>query len=85
LGAGTSIASTAIAASGELHSDRSYIKPVDERPWWSSVSLLLFLGLAAFVGWAAYFEIDQSVRANGQIIPTARNQVVQVADGGVLA
>ena len=32
-----------------------------------------------------HFEIDQSVRANGQIIPTARNQVVQVADGGVLA
>ena len=72
-------------ASGDLFSDRGYSTKVDERPWWSSVSLLLFMGVAAFIGWAAYFEIDQTVRATGQIIPTARNQIVQVADGGVLA
>jgi adhesin transport system membrane fusion protein len=30
------------------------------------------------------FEIDQTVRAQGQIIPTARTQVIQSADGGVL-
>lgn len=72
-------------ASGDLFSDRGYSTKVDERPWWSSVSLLLFMGIAAFIGWAAYFEIDQTVRATGQIIPTARNQIVQVADGGVLA
>ena len=56
-----------------------------ERPWWSSMAFFLTLGLAVFFLWAAYFEIDQSVRAGGQMIPTARNQIVQVVDGGVLA
>jgi len=49
------------------------------------MTVILFVGLIAFVAWAAYFQIDQSVRATGQIIATARNQIVQVADGGVLA
>lgn len=56
-----------------------------DRPWWSSMVMFLSLGLATFFVWAANFEIDQSVRAPGQIIPTARNQIVQVVDGGVLA
>jgi adhesin transport system membrane fusion protein len=56
-----------------------------ERPWWSSMTFFLTLGLVTFFLWAAYFEIDQSVRASGQMIPTARNQIVQVVDGGVLA
>ena len=45
---------------------------------------MLALALAATVLWAANFDIDQAVRAQGQIIPMARTQVVQVADGGVL-
>ncbi|MFO0108013.1 MAG: HlyD family efflux transporter periplasmic adaptor subunit [Burkholderiales bacterium] len=46
---------------------------------------LLLLGtLLAFVLWAAWFEIDQIVRATGQIIPQERTQIIQVADGGVL-
>jgi len=72
-------------AVGELFSKKGYSVQVDDRPWWSSASLLMFAGLVAFVGWAAYFEIDQSVRASGQVIASARNQIVQVADGGVLA
>ena len=52
---------------------------------WLSVPLLLFIGLAIFIGWAAFFEIDQSVRASGEVIPSARTQIIQVADGGVLA
>lgn len=56
-----------------------------ERPWWSSMTIFLALGLGVFFLWAAYFEIDQSVRASGQMIPTARTQIVQVVDGGVLA
>lgn len=40
--------------------------------------------LAAFVGWAGYFEIDQAVRAQGQVIPSARTQILQAADGGVV-
>jgi len=49
-----------------------------------SMTLLLLAGLAAFVAWAALFEIDESVRAQGQVIPIARTQVIQAADGGVL-
>ena len=46
--------------------------------------MLLFAGLVVFVLWAALFEIEQTVRAQGSIIPSARTQVIQSADGGVL-
>ena len=58
---------------------------VAERPWWSSMVLFPALGLAGFIAWASIFEIDQTVRATGEITATARNQIVQVVDGGVLA
>lgn len=48
------------------------------------MTLLLFAALALFLLWAGLFEIDQTVRAQGQIIPIARTQVIQAADGGVL-
>ena len=40
--------------------------------------------LALLIGFAAVFEIDQAVRAQGQIIPGARTQVIQAVDGGML-
>jgi adhesin transport system membrane fusion protein len=49
------------------------------------MTLLLFMGLSGFILWAALFEIDQSVRAQGQAIPDARTQIIQSADGGVLS
>ena len=49
-----------------------------------SMMTLLFLGLLSFGFWAAYFEIDQGVRTQGQIIPSGRTQIIQAADGGVL-
>jgi membrane fusion protein, adhesin transport system len=48
------------------------------------MTLLLFAGLAGFISWAALFEIDETVRAQGQVIPIERTQVIQAADGGVL-
>ncbi len=57
----------------------------EPRSTWLSVPMILFAGVVLFIAWAAWFEIDQSVRASGQIIPTARTQTVQVVDGGVLA
>ena len=54
----------------------------DHRP---SAAVWLFSGFAIFVIWAAVFEIDQSVQSQGQVIPGARTQIIQVADGGVLA
>jgi adhesin transport system membrane fusion protein len=46
--------------------------------------LLLLTVLAVFITWAALFDIDQIVRATGQIIPQDRTQLIQAADGGVL-
>lgn len=43
------------------------------------------LGALAFLGWAGVFEIDQTVRAPGQLMPNARTQVIQAVDGGVLS
>lgn len=49
------------------------------------MTMLLLIGLIFFLLWAALFEIDQTVRAQGQVIPSARTQVIQAADGGVLS
>ena len=49
-----------------------------------SMTVLLFAALSVFVAWSAWFEIEQTVRAQGQIIPIARTQVIQSVDGGVL-
>ena len=50
-----------------------------------SMMVVLSLGFAGFIAWAAYFEIDQSVRSQGQVIASARTQVIQTVDGGVLS
>jgi adhesin transport system membrane fusion protein len=49
------------------------------------MTLLLLAGLVGFVLWAAFFEIEQTVRAQGQIILSARTQIIQAADGGVVS
>lgn len=41
--------------------------------------------LTGAIAWAAWAELEQVTRANGQVIASSRNQIVQVADGGVLA
>lgn len=46
---------------------------------WIMLGSVLALGI-----FSAVFEIDQAVRAQGQVIPGARTQVIQVVDGGVL-
>jgi hypothetical protein len=38
--------------------------------------MLLAIGLTLFVVWAASFEIDQGVRAQGQFISSARTQII---------
>lgn len=50
----------------------------------STIAVLAVM-FAAFVAWAAWFEIDQTVRAQGSVITSARTQIIQAADGGVLA
>lgn len=47
--------------------------------WGSAFAIICFLL------WASWAELDQITRANGQVIASSRNQVIQSADGGVLA
>lgn len=49
-----------------------------------STGVYLLLILVLFVFWAAWFDIDQIVRAQGQFIPQDKTQVIQAADGGVI-
>lgn len=54
------------------------------RPPRLSVLWLLVLAVTLLAGFAAVFEIDQGVRAQGQVIPGSRTQVIQAVDGGML-
>jgi adhesin transport system membrane fusion protein len=45
---------------------------------------IALLGVVFFLAWAAWFELDQTVKTQGQLIPETRTQVIQAADGGVL-
>lgn len=47
--------------------------------------IYVLLGLLIiFVIWANWFEIEQTVRAPGQLVTETRTQIVQAADGGVI-
>jgi adhesin transport system membrane fusion protein len=50
-----------------------------------SMTMLMLGGLLLFLAWAALFHIDQTVRAQGQVMTLARTQIIQAADGGVLS
>lgn len=43
------------------------------------------MAIVGFLIWAAWAELDQITRANGQVIASSRNQVIQSPEGGVLA
>ena len=44
----------------------------------------LTLALGSLVLWAQWAELDEITRADGQVIASSRNQVIQVPEGGVL-
>lgn len=61
-------------------------KTVDQRANRSAQAIIwLTSGLFIFIAWASLFEIEQSVRAQGQFIPTQRTQIVQAAENGVVS
>ncbi|WP_439533733.1 HlyD family efflux transporter periplasmic adaptor subunit [Polymorphobacter sp.] len=41
--------------------------------------------LVAFILWSLWAELDQITRAQGKVIPIGRVQIIQSADGGVIA
>jgi adhesin transport system membrane fusion protein len=45
---------------------------------------LVAVVVTILLGFAALFEIDQTVRAQGQVVPGIRTQVIQAVDGGML-
>ena len=45
---------------------------------------LAFISVTTLGAWAYYAELDQIARAQGQVIATARTQVIQSANDGVL-
>ena len=48
------------------------------------VLVAITLAVAAFLAWAAVFQIDEVARAAGEVITPNRVQVIQSVDGGVL-
>ncbi|MEN8770350.1 MAG: HlyD family efflux transporter periplasmic adaptor subunit [Glaciecola sp.] len=48
------------------------------------MTYMLLVGLIVFLSWASWFELDQTVRAPGQLVTETRTQIVQAADGGVI-
>jgi len=47
--------------------------------------LVIALGLGAFLAWAALYEIEESARATGRVIPSQQVQVVQSLEGGIVS
>jgi adhesin transport system membrane fusion protein len=43
------------------------------------------VAIGGFLIWASWAEIDQITRADGQVISSSRNQIIQSADGGVMS
>ena len=46
--------------------------------------LAVVLGLGAFVWWAATYELEESARALGRVIPSQQVQVIQSLEGGII-
>ena len=53
------------------------------RPRW--VLWTAFVAISIFITWAYYSEIDQIVRAQGEIVPSSSVQSIQTEFGGVLS
>ncbi|MEO0410688.1 MAG: HlyD family type I secretion periplasmic adaptor subunit [Pseudomonadota bacterium] len=53
----------------------------------TSTVLLIVIASAVtlFLAWAAIFELDQVTRAEGRVLPSARKQMVQHYEGGIIS
>ncbi|MEN0041581.1 MAG: HlyD family type I secretion periplasmic adaptor subunit [Pseudomonadota bacterium] len=48
------------------------------------VIVIVLLGIAAFVTWAWFFEIEERTSGQGRVIPSSQLQVVQSLEGGIV-
>ncbi|WP_299671400.1 HlyD family type I secretion periplasmic adaptor subunit [uncultured Roseobacter sp.] len=51
-------------------------------PW--RLLLAILVGLVAFLAWAATYEIEETARATGRVIPSQQVQIVQSLEGGIV-
>ena len=60
---------------------------VDDEERRASQQMLWLTGitLVVFLGWAAFFDLEEITRGQGRVIPASREQVVQSLDGGVVS
>jgi len=56
--------------------------PKDGGSW--GLLVVIALGLAGFVGWAATYKIEETARATGRVIPSQEVQVIQSLEGGIV-
>ncbi len=52
-------------------------------PW--LLLLLIAGGIAAFLAWAALYEIEEVTRGTGRVVPSRQLQVVQSLEGGIVS
>lgn len=52
---------------------------------WAVVTVLIAIFVALALIWAANAPVDELSRADGRVIPTARAQIIQSAEGGVVS
>lgn len=64
----------------------AYDAGLERDPLGSSLIIwIIFAGLIAFLIWASSSELEQFVRAQGQVISSSRVQQIQTVDGGVVS
>lgn len=68
--------------SADPDSQREDLSGVLRGPRWALWSLFITCGV--FFTWAYFAEIDQITRAPGSVISSARSQIIQSQDGGVI-
>ena len=56
-----------------------------ERPWLVFLSIALMVAVVGgFVWWAAASELEEVTRGQGRVVPSSKEQVIQLLDPGVL-
>lgn len=70
-----------------LQSSGFGIRTVEDDERRASTTLVWATGIALLVAivWAGFFELDEITRAQGKVIPSSREQVIQSLDAGVLS
>ena len=57
-------------------------RPTKKARW---LSAGVFLFFAAFIVWAGFATLDEVTRAEGQVVPSSRTQIIQNLEGGILS